>query len=716
MMDDNAFLIAAETLAGLLPELERLDHRLALATTAAAARYGPHAARDAFRGLHLDAADAARLLAQPPSAPFLTDDADASPPLAPRLAWLAQTFDLTRFDLDLLILALAPEVDLRYEQLYAYLQDDVTRRRPSVDLALNLLCSSAAAKLACRSRLAPESPLLRHHLLVLRPPSGQEASSFLNVTLQVDPQIVDVLLGQGGLDRRLAAFCTLEQPALTWDQAPVPADLPVALPTIARQARAAGQSVRFYFHGPAGGGQRQAAAALASDLGRPLLYADLARLDINADPAHVMIHANVGVLRVLWREAQFQDAVLYLDNLDTLRQSAPSLYAALAAGLATTNGPVILTGTQPWAPDPRYLTAVTVVPFAAPDAATRRAYWQTRLAAAGVSLTDGALSALASRFRLTPGQIDEAAAGAFNRAAWRAAAGDPMTEIVVDDLFAAARAQSGRELATLARKIEPMTTWHRLVLPDDVTAQLHELVQRAAAQVRVMDTWGFAQTLSRGKGTTALFAGPSGTGKTMAAEIIARDLGVDLYQIDLSSVVSKYIGETEKNLDRIFRAAEDANAVLFFDEADALFGKRSEVRDSHDRYANLEISYLLQRMEAYDGLAILATNLREHLDDAFTRRLSMIVHFPAPDEPSRRRIWQRIWPPETPLAADVNFDFLARQFKLAGGNIQNIALNAAYLAAADGGVVTMGHLRHATRREYQKMGKALSDLELGSEG
>ena len=717
MMDDNALLIAAQTLAGLLPELERLDRRLAAATTAAAARFGPHAARDAFRGLHLDAADAARLLAQPPSAPFLTDDADAdvSPPLAPRLAWLAQTFDLTRFDLDLLLVALAPEVDMRYEQLYAYLQDDVTRRRPSLDLALNLWCSSAAAKLAGRSRLAPESPLLRHHLLILRPPSGQEEASFLNFTLQVDPQIVDVLLGQGGLDRRLTAFCTLEQPALAWDQAPVPTDLAAALTTIARQARAAGQPVRFYFHGPAGGSQRQAAAALASDLGRPILCADLAQLGV---------HDDRDVLRVLWREAQFQDAVLYLDNLDALRQSAPSLYAALAAGLATASGLVILSGTQPWTPDPRHLTAVTVVPFAAPDAATRRTCWQARLAAAGVSLPDDALSALASRFRLTPGQIDEAMAGAFNRAAWRAATGAPASEMVVDDLFAAARAQSGHELATLARKIEPMTTtrlsspksWHRLVLPDDVTAQLHELVERAAAQVRVMDTWGFAQTLSRGKGTTALFAGPSGTGKTMAAEIIARDLGVDLYQIDLSSVVSKYIGETEKNLDRIFRAAEDANAVLFFDEADALFGKRSEVRDSHDRYANLEISYLLQRMEAYDGLAILATNLREHLDDAFTRRLSMIVHFPAPDEPGRRRIWQRIWPPETPLAADVNFDFLARQFKLAGGNIQNIALNAAYLAAADGGVVTMGHLRHATRREYQKMGKALSDLELGSEG
>lgn len=707
MMDDHALHLASEALTGLLPELERLDRRLAQAAAAAAVRYGPQAASDAFRGLYLEASDMTRLLAQPPAAPWLTEDANAAaePALAPSLAWLAQTFGLSRFDLDLLILALAPEIDSRYERLYAYLQDDVTRRRPTVDLALNLLCTSAAAKLAGRGHLAADAPLLRHQLLGLRPAAPQDAPSFLDYTLQVDPQIADALLGQAGLDRRLAAFCRLEQPSLTWDHTLANAGRLTALPALARQAQAAGQALRLYFHGPAGAGQRQAATAMASALGRPLLYADLARLTSSA--------ADHDWLRVLWREAHFQGALLFLDQLDALRQPGQALYAALMAGLAEFSGLVILTGAQPWTPDPRRLTAVTVVPFVAPDAASRQVYWQAGLAAAGVTAPAPTVEALASRFRLLPGQIDEALADACNRAAWRAAAGAPEAGLLAEDLFAAARAQSGHELAALARKIEPLTTWPLLVLPDDVTAQLHELVQRAAARARVLDTWGFAQVLSRGKGTTALFAGPSGTGKTLAAEIMARDLGLDLYQIDLSSVVSKYIGETEKNLDRIFRAAEYANAVLFFDEADALFGKRSEVRDSHDRYANLEISYLLQRMEAYEGLAILATNLRQHLDEAFTRRLSMVVHFPAPDEPSRRRIWQTIWPSETPVAADVDLDFLARQFKLAGGNIQNIALNAAYLAAADGGVVTMGHLRHATRREYQKLGKALSDAELG---
>jgi SpoVK/Ycf46/Vps4 family AAA+-type ATPase len=244
------------------------------------------------------------------------------------------------------------------------------------------------------------------------------------------------------------------------------------------------------------------------------------------------------------------------------------------------------------------------------------------------------------------------------------------------------------------------------VLPADSLAQLEEICRRVTAGPRVLADWGFARKLSLGRGVSALFAGPSGTGKTMAAEILAAELGLDLYRIDLAGVVSKYIGETEKNLDRVFAAAEDAGAILFFDEADALFGKRSEVRDSHDRYANIEISYLLQKMEDYEGIAILATNLRQNLDDAFVRRLAFTVHFPFPDEASRRRIWAGVWPAETPRAPDLDLDLLARQFKLSGGGIHNAALAAAFLAASDGGMVTMAHVLHAIRREQQKAGKA----------
>jgi SpoVK/Ycf46/Vps4 family AAA+-type ATPase len=241
--------------------------------------------------------------------------------------------------------------------------------------------------------------------------------------------------------------------------------------------------------------------------------------------------------------------------------------------------------------------------------------------------------------------------------------------------------------------------------------QLSEICSYLKHYQTVYGDWGFGRRISLGLGLNVLFAGPSGTGKTMAAEILAGELGLDLYKIDLSSIVSKYIGETEKNLDRVFREGQISNAILFFDEADALFGKRSEVRDSHDRYANVEVAYMLQRMEEYDGAVILATNLRKNMDDAFARRMHFALEFPMPEEPDRYRIWKNVFPPEAPIAADANLAFMARQFKITGGNIKNIALGAAFLAAENGGHITMGNLVRATKREYQKTGKLCTEAD-----
>jgi SpoVK/Ycf46/Vps4 family AAA+-type ATPase len=277
--------------------------------------------------------------------------------------------------------------------------------------------------------------------------------------------------------------------------------------------------------------------------------------------------------------------------------------------------------------------------------------------------------------------------------------------------FAVARAQSGQALQAVAQKITPRQRFDDLVLPQDSLAQLHEMAARVTSGELVLERWGFGKRMSLGRGVTALFSGPPGTGKTMAAEVVAGALGLDLYRIDLAQVVSKYIGETEKNLNAVFSAAEDSNAILFFDEADALFGRRSEVQDAHDRYANIEVAYLLQKMEQYEGAAILATNLRQNLDEAFMRRLSFVINFPFPDESSRQRIWQGIWPEETPVDSQLDFARLARRFRLSGGNIRNIALAAAYLAAQDGGLVTNEHLLLAVRREYQKMGKIYPEVE-----
>ena len=280
------------------------------------------------------------------------------------------------------------------------------------------------------------------------------------------------------------------------------------------------------------------------------------------------------------------------------------------------------------------------------------------------------------------------------------------------DLHAACRLHSNRKLAELAQKITPHYTWDDLVLPDDQMAQLGEIYHQVQYRALVYDAWGFDRKLAMGKGVSILFAGPPGTGKTMAADVLAGALGLDLYKIDLSTVVSKYIGETEKNLARIFGEARTSNAILFFDEADALFGKRTQVRDAHDRYANVEISYLLQKMEEYDGVVVLATNLRKNLDEAFVRRLHVTVEFPMPDVADRRRIWAQIWPDATPRDPDLDLEFLARQIEVAGGSIRNIALAGAFLAAADGRVVTMAHLLRATHREYQKMGKLLTATDL----
>jgi SpoVK/Ycf46/Vps4 family AAA+-type ATPase len=261
----------------------------------------------------------------------------------------------------------------------------------------------------------------------------------------------------------------------------------------------------------------------------------------------------------------------------------------------------------------------------------------------------------------------------------------------------------------MARKITARYGWDDIILPDDQVEILRELVSTVRQRSKVLEEWGLGKKLASSGAVTVLFAGPPGTGKTMSAEVIAKDLGLDLYKIDLSSLVSKYIGETEKNLERIFTEAQSSNAILFFDEADAIFGKRSGVKDAHDRYANLEISYLLQRMETYDGVTILATNLRSNLDEAFLRRLQFAIDIPFPDEKHRLQIWETLFPTSIPRASNVDLVDLAKRFRLAGGNIRNILVSAAYLAAADGGVITMQHLLHGTRREFQKMGRLILD-------
>jgi ATP-dependent 26S proteasome regulatory subunit len=701
-------------LGALLPALQRLDRLLEKAIAAANDAYGPGAAVDRYRGLYIGPDQVDRLLARQPGAPLfhLDREAEGDEEDASRLAWLMRAYDLSPFDLDLILIGLAPELDLRYERLYAYLQDDVTRKLPTVDLALNLLSTSAEEKLSRRSHFASESPLIRHGLLHLIPDPNQVHPPLLGHYLKLDEQIVRLLLGLEGLDPRLATFCKLIEPAASLDELPLSAELKRSLPRIVRRAREERRPLRLYFHGPRGTGKRRTAEVLAEEVGMGLLAVDLA----HASPGRVDFTQD---LTLVFREAWFKDTLLYLDGVDLLREERATAFQTLIDLLGQDEGIAILAGTKGWVPQGHGPLGVISLAFSAPDFEQRLACWQAGLEAEGITLKANELYALTDRFRLTPRQMADAAATARNQSVWRAAGlgandseGLSDATAAVTDLFATARAQCGHELAALTRKVKPIYAWSDIVLPDDSIAQLREICQRVTHRERVFGEWGFDRKLSLGKGVNALFAGPSGTGKTMAAEIIANELALDLYKVELSGVVSKYIGETEKNLDQIFTAAEDSNAILFFDEADALFGRRSEVHDSHDRYANIEISYLLQKMEQYEGIAVLATNLRSSLDESFLRRLTFTVHFPFPDEASRRLIWTGIWPREMPLASDVDLEYISNRFKLSGGNIKNIALSAAFLAIPDGGSVAMRHLLLATRREYQKFGKSISEAEL----
>ncbi|QKW48829.1 ATP-binding protein [Streptomyces buecherae] len=600
-----------------------------------------------------------------------------------RLRALTREFGLTPLDVEILLIALVPDLDDRFEQFYAYLNDDVTRQRPSAGLALGL-CGVSAADAQARGRLHPAAPLRAGGLLLVDEPERP----FLARALRVPDRVTAHLLGHDTPDPRVADVLAPwhGDPGTSWRQTPGTSD-----PASLARAIASGVGLTYVREEQGGAGTALAAAAL-SHAGRSVIGVDLERLAADPHPTDAV--------RTLVREARLTGAGLVGAPIDPLTREKPEVIRLVAEA----DLPVILVGRAPWdatwsARPPLLLPAPRVGPEA------RAALWQQAHRAplaAGLDLTR-----VLSPFLLTPAQVAQAARSAAQVATLNGG------EVQAEDVRAGARAQNAAGLDRLARRIEPAVTWDDLVLPTDPLAQLRELAARARHRDRVLGEWGMRPGGGRGRGVAALFAGDSGTGKTMSAEVIAADLGLDLYTVDLATVIDKYVGETEKNLERIFSEAAGINGVLLFDEADAIFGKRSEVKDAHDRYANVESAYLLQRMESFDGLAILSTNLRANLDDAFTRRLDLVVDFPMPDAEQRRVLWERCLGPLLPRAEGLDLDFCAESFELAGGNIRSVAVTAAYLAAESGGPVRMADLIHAVQREYQKLGRLTLASEFG---
>nr|WP_269781542.1 ATP-binding protein [Nocardia bovistercoris] len=449
-----------------------------------------------------------------------------------------------------------------------------------------------------------------------------------------------------------------------------------------------------YLRGPAGTDPSPVALRVCAARGLPLV-----QLDVEALLSLAPVDAATSV-RSACCEAALREGVLYLDRADALlREPFGTAAQALREVCAEPGATVVLGGEQPWTAH-HLLTgaAFRAIDVAAPDFSARVSIWHRALNGR-TPVTRGWAEDLAARFALTPSRIRAAVASTDEAPE----PGDgPFT---VEALAAACRKQADFQLDGLAVLVEPRYGWDDLVLPAAKIAQLEEICAQLRHHRLVFETWGFGRAVRHGRGLSVLFAGPPGTGKTMAAEVVAATTGLALVKVDLSGVVSKYIGETEKNLARVFDEACRHNAILFFDEADALFGKRTEVSDAHDRYANIETSYLLQKLDSHDGLVLLASNLRANLDDAFTRRIRHIVEFPFPDAALRHRIWQTHLPTEAPVSADVDCAGLARDIVVAGGDIRNIVLNAAFLAAAEGSALGARHIVRGARREFEKLGK-----------
>jgi hypothetical protein len=615
----------------------------------------------------------------PPSAASETTNAPDSGVAAQTtsaLAAVAACFGLTPFERDVLVLTAAAELDPSTATRCAKASGDPLRPYPTFSLALAALTDPHW------SALTPAAPLRRWHLIELDDETSLTASR-----IRIDERILHFLTGVPYLDPRLRGLVLRVDPPED-----IPAPHRAAADALAAQWALAPAARGRPLAGLTGADRQTRREITAWAANRAGLNAYVLRpADLPTDPAE-----RDALARLTEREAILLPAVLLIEVQDAERDRCEAFCATLGV-------PVVLSAGTP-APFGMITTEVVEIPPLAPD--DQLHLWRSALNGDAVGVGEG-LRQLTTQFSL-PAHAIRAATAAVRRQV----ASAPGAEAHIPRLaWQAGLAEARVGLDELGRRVEPRATMDDLVLPAQQRAVLDEIVAHVRQRALVHEEWGFSAVLRRGLGVTALFAGGSGTGKTLAAEVVAGVLGLDLFVIDLSQVVSKYIGETEKNLRRVFDTAERGGAVLLFDEADALFGKRSEVKDSHDRYANIEVSYLLQRMEAYRGLAILTTNMKSALDPAFMRRIRFIVEFPFPDEAERAAIWRRIFPPDTPLDV-VDWGRLAA-LRIAGGNIRNIALNAAFLAADAAEPVRMVHVLQAARAEYAKLEKPLTEIDRG---
>lgn len=609
------------------------------------------------------------------SRPLITDDVlvvDKDSDFIPALVLLSQQFGLSTFDQQLLLLCAALELDTEIAALCAKAQDHPNRPYPTFALALTLFDQPDW------SVVLADEPLRYWQLIevTLHPTTPLTVSA-----LRADMRVVNYLKGVNRLDERLA---NLISPMQTKSSSELPpsqqATVDEIIVALTRAGRSSGPYPVIQLLSCADSiGQRQLAEATATQLGLRLYRLPIAQLPTQMN--------ELALLARLWqRETLLLPVAIYLDEIEAdIAEISGTVTTALSYFVSHCQGICFLSSSDKKTALDRITYAVDVVK---PTRIEQRMVWQTLIG----SESEETAVLLSGQFSLREADIVEI--------------GESRDKVERSELWAACLEKTRPALDKLAQRVEVKATWDDLVLPESEIALLRQMTQQIQQRGLVYDDWGFRQKMNRGLGVSALFSGKSGTGKTMAAEVIANALNLHLYRIDLSAVISKYIGETEKNLSKLFDAAESGGAILFFDEADALFGQRGEVTDGRDRYANVEINYLLQRIEAFQGLAILATNRRNALDEAFLRRLRFVVAFPFPERAERLRLWQKAFPKEMPVE-DIDYQRLA-EFYLTGGNIHTITVNAAFLAATEKSAVGMEHVLIAAKEEYRKLDKPIN--------
>jgi len=616
-------------------------------------------------------------------------------------AWarLCERLELTASEQLALAIVAAVELDPMARALMRKRAGDPSRVWPDVGLLAESVYATPEERGRMLHELAPEGTLLRYRLLEGVGSQRQiDDAPFIARPLRAARRVLEIAHATWRLDPEVASFATLVEGEGEELRLPVGLREQVReLVTVAAIRRAPGPAIVLV--GREGVGRASLVESIGGELGDPVLRVRCA--DLGADPREA-----VRALQAAAREARLFDAILLLDGIDELlgdpeMSRADRLRAVDHAVLASFAGVLAATAAPPGKRPLRLQRGAVVVEVPMPDEHDAIELWRRGLRQDG----DGLARTAAARYQLSPGLIEQAALSAAERA------NANQRDVQFEDVHAGVRSVLDGKLSTLGLRIAWRQTWADIVLPEDIIDEVREFIGRVRHKRRVYDDWGYARKVAKGLGLSALFSGPPGTGKTMIAGIIADELGLDLYQVDLARVVSKYVGETEKNLSQVFDAAEAGHAILLFDEADSLFAKRTDVKSSVDRYANLEVNYLLQRIEAYRGITILTTNNDAAIDDAFRRRISLRIDFPLPEPDERQRLWRTMIPDEAARAPDLDehlFERLAEKYAMSGGYIRNAALRAAFLAAEDGGAITARHLQRAAALEYAAMGKVMN--------